>query len=82
MTRPDRGDETLDELYSSAWSRHGDGPEPSAADFLADHPDASPSERSTSSWRINGSAGEATGPGRCKTTWPRIPRWPTTSKGS
>ena len=44
MIRPNRGDETLDEQYSTIWSEHGDGPEPSAADFLAEHPDASISE--------------------------------------
>jgi serine/threonine protein kinase len=45
MIRRDRGGETLDEQYSTIWSEHDDGPEPSAVDFLADHPDASPSER-------------------------------------
>jgi serine/threonine protein kinase len=44
MIRRNQGDETLDEQYSTIWSRHGDGPEPSAADFLAEHPDASISE--------------------------------------
>jgi serine/threonine protein kinase/formylglycine-generating enzyme required for sulfatase activity len=46
MIRIDRGDETLDQEYSTLWSGHGDGPEPSVFDFLAHHPDASPSERS------------------------------------
>jgi hypothetical protein len=38
MIRLNQGDETLDELYSTAWSHHDDGPVPSAADFLAKHP--------------------------------------------
>jgi hypothetical protein len=46
MIRIDRDDETLDEQYSTLWSGHDDGSEPSVADFLAAHPDASPSERS------------------------------------
>ena len=45
MSSLNRDDETLDELYSSAWSRHHDGLEPSAVEFLADHPDASLPER-------------------------------------
>jgi serine/threonine protein kinase len=45
MIREERDGETLEEFYSSAWTRYGDGVEPSAADFLADHPDASASER-------------------------------------
>jgi WD40 repeat protein/serine/threonine protein kinase len=46
MIRIDRGDETLDQEYSTLWSGHDDGPEPSVVDFLAHHPDASSSERS------------------------------------
>lgn len=45
MTRPTDRDEALDEQYSGVWSRHGEDSSPSAADFLANHPDASPSER-------------------------------------
>jgi hypothetical protein len=45
MNKLNRDDGTLDQLYGAAWSRHDDGPEPSAADFLAEHPDASPAER-------------------------------------
>ena len=41
MIEPIEHDETLDEQYSGVWSHHGDGPAPSAAAFLANHPDAS-----------------------------------------
>jgi serine/threonine protein kinase len=51
MSEPIKPDTSLDETYSSAWSDHGkcvgtdhDSP-PSAALFLASHPDASPAER-------------------------------------
>ncbi len=39
------GHAPLEEQYSAIWSQHGDAPEPSTADFLADRPDASASER-------------------------------------
>jgi serine/threonine protein kinase len=45
MIKPIERDETLDERYSDIWSRHGGGPTPSPADFLANSPDASPDER-------------------------------------
>jgi serine/threonine protein kinase/WD40 repeat protein len=45
MSSPRREDERLDEEFSDAWSHHGTGAPPSAADFLANHPDASPAER-------------------------------------
>src|SRR4051812_41273903 len=45
MIKPIERDETLDEQYSDIWSRHGDGPAPSPAEFLANYPDATPDER-------------------------------------
>ena len=45
MIKPIERAETLDEQYSDIWSRHGDGPAPSPAEFLANYPDASPDER-------------------------------------
>jgi serine/threonine protein kinase len=45
MSRTFEDDQNLDEQYSDVWSTHGDGPAPSAAEFLAKHPNASPVER-------------------------------------
>jgi hypothetical protein len=43
--KPIELDETLDERFRDAWSHQGDGTPPSAADFLANYPAATPAER-------------------------------------
>src|SRR5262249_54960403 len=45
MTQDIRHDEPLDERYGILWSGRADGPEPSTVAFLAEHREASPSDR-------------------------------------